>query len=416
MNQLRSKTVRFGIVLLCFLQQAVSFSGVLHAAEISPAAQPAVPTLKLDSEAESELSGSVASKIFQNEDNENPLSQAGKAEIKKIADEISKPLPKSAVKTASNPDFYYAERTQNGSVTKVYDLYNKSGIRLMTITKDTANIRGNYSAAIGAPDVSPDGKYLILGKFQQSSYTGHVIQSLIVDIYDIANKKLVPPSLTLLEKDNSSIGSVDQLMQVRFVPGTPHTIKVSNSYYGQEDYYNAASHKRTLPPQAVAMASNPNFYYAERTQPGSVPKVYDIYDREGNRLFSIPKETAQIQGNYSYAVGVPDVSPDGKYMVIGNFQNSRYTGHVIQTLSVQIYNMQTKQLSGPALKLVEKDNVAIAPHEFPGAIQFIPGSSSIIRINRGLGVYQYYDILARTWVLNPGNPPYKTNAVPVTKK
>lgn len=416
MTQLLNKTFRFGMMILFLVQQTVSFSGIVHAAEISPAAPPAVPTLKLDNEPETELSGKVASKIFQNEDNENPLSQATMGELKTLPDEISAPLPKNAVKTASNPDFYYAERKKGGSVPKVYDIYNKKGVKIMTIDKDTANIRGNYSNAIGVPDVSPDGKYVVLGKFQQASYTGHVIQSLIVDIYDLVNKRRVPPSITILERDNSSIGTVEQLTQVRFVPSAAHTIKVSNTYYGREDYYNAASHRKALPPHAVATASNANFYYAERTQPGSVPKVYDIYDKDGNRLFTITKETAQIQGNYSYAVGVPDVSPDGKYLVIGNFQNSRYTGHVIQTLSVQIYNMQTKQLAGPTLKLLEKDNIAIAPYEFPGAIQFVAGSSSIIRISRGLGVIQYYDIIKRMWVASPANPLYITNTVPVLKK
>ncbi|GEM_PF-902858 len=131
----------------------------------------------------------------------------------------------------------------------------------------------------------------------------------------------------------------------------------------------------------LATVSNGAYFYKARLIPSSSEgTVYDVFKVEDGRLrvvAKVSKQSANIQGNYTVAVGVPDASPDGKYVIAGQVSQSFYTGHVIQTQTIVVVNTDTGA-RGRSIKLVERDNQPFTNEELPD-IRFKEGSSNVIQ-------------------------------------
>jgi hypothetical protein len=137
-------------------------------------------------------------------------------------------------------------------------------------------------------------------------------------------------------------------------------------------------------------ASNPDFYYVVNgaTPPASSQNYYNVFNAEGF-VVQLTKQTADIQGNYINSISVPDASPDGQRVILGFLGQRMYTGHTVQTLQVQVYDVAKR--SSIEILLNEMDNAPIPPDRIPSEIRFAEGSSNVIRVAYANGNVEFYD-------------------------
>ncbi|HTL47988.1 MAG TPA: hypothetical protein VL688_08030 [Verrucomicrobiae bacterium] len=224
--------------------------------------------------------------------------------------------------------------------------------------------------------------------------------SALVSVNPVGGLYYVRPGHETLRKDVGPLGSIG------FNPGAELIVQrqyasnfVADSI--RPDGTFAASVREVV--VADRTLSNPEFFYATRYQGGAAPYVYDVYRKDGTLVATFTK-TMNLGPSSVNAVGVPDVSPDSHYLILGQQSRSLYTGHDTKRLYVLVYDAQTgRQL--PGFTIQDVDNQALT---IPSDIRFMPGSSRYVRVLYPTGQADFYDVTSgqkvnvRSSVLAPG--------------
>jgi hypothetical protein len=236
-------------------------------------------------------------------------------------------LGKAITPTASNPNYFFNVRQQSGSVSEVYDIYNVQGTLVTSLDKTTANIRGDFQRTLTPPDVSADGSRIIYSTFSQSSYTGHVIQSVVIKSYLISNGQPDLPWTTLVEKDNLVVTAAEKPSAVRFVPGSNSSYQVT--YPGTSPTIVERGYSRTLSPAP----SNALFTFeviAIRLANGNYQQELRVYKSAASEIKVLSQLITTTQAS---PFSLTDVSGDGTRVVFANKaaktqSGSDYAAHV----------------------------------------------------------------------------------------
>jgi len=128
----------------------------------------------------------------------------------------------SLTPTVSNPDFSYgvSKWPPAGGIPAMIHVFNKDNKYMASVLKKGKSTAGRLQEIIGAPDVSPDGKYLIAGLLEPTYTPNLLTQSLF--IYDMATGKRVRGAT--LQYTNANLETLAK--EIRFVPGSSKFARV----------------------------------------------------------------------------------------------------------------------------------------------------------------------------------------------